>query len=195
MSVVGLEARPASGGRRENARRARFPVRSGQVPGAQQELADDLTAGKPEGLLEEGDPLRLGPLSRCAFAPLRRCAHEVMGIEPSRERTVALPQGKQRPGVGDRGLHLEPIADDAGVSHQPRHVTRAEPRHNLGVETAVRRAERIPFLQNGEPGQPRLIDLQNQPLEQLGVPEKAYSGIMIGSVPGVAGGDIAVGSH
>jgi hypothetical protein len=154
-----------------------------QPAGAHQELAHDLAAGEAEGLLEELHPLVLG--------------QRVVRREPAVEAAVALAQPEQGARVVHRRLHLEPVADDAGVGQQPLHVTRAEPRHHHRVEAAVRRLERRPLLEDGEPGEPRLVDLQDEPLEQLrvGGEREAVLAVVIRTMPLVAGGDVAVGGH
>jgi hypothetical protein len=41
--------------------------------------------------------------------------------------------------------------------------------HNLGVETTIGPPERLSLLEDGEPGETGLVDLQYQPLEELGI--------------------------
>jgi hypothetical protein len=77
------------------------------------------------------------------------------------------------------------------------HLPRAKSRHLLRIEASIGRAERRPLLEDGEPGQPGLIDLEDQPLEQFGiaVEREAVLGVMIGTVPLVAGGGVAVSAQ
>src|SRR5215213_1111509 len=74
-------------------------------------------------------------------------------------------------------------------------VTLAIARDHLGIEPAVRPSKRIALLEDGEPGEPGLVDLEHQPLEQRRVVAErdAVFVVMIGPVPEVAGSDIAVG--
>ena len=178
-------------------------VSAGEIPGAQEEFADDFPAGKPERFPEERDPLLFGG-RRCALAPLRlwafvarlrRCAMRL--IQPFRKRSMALAKRKHRLRVRDRRLDLEPVPDDAGVGHQPFHVARAEARHDLGVESVIRFPECGALLQDGEPGEPGLVDLQDQPLEQLRVSgeREAVFGVVIRAVPLVAPRRLAVAAQ
>ena len=80
----------------------------------------------------------------------------------SRSATVAR-------GVGDRGVDLEPVADDAGVGHQPRPVGVVERRDGVGVEAGEGGPEVLALGQDRAPRQPGLERLERQPLE-VGAP-------------------------
>ena len=123
-------------------------MRTRQVADAEQERGRDLAPGEHERLLEELHPLV--------------AAARVMGVEPLRER-ADLPQPLR---ILDGGLDLQPVADDAGVRHQLRLARFGESRDALDVEASERLAERVALLQDGEPRQARLVDLQDEPLEQ-----------------------------
>ena len=56
-------------------------------------------------------------------------------------------------GVGERRLHLEPVAHDAGVGHEAVAVGVAERRDRGDVEVRERRPERRPLAQDRQPGQ------------------------------------------
>jgi hypothetical protein len=172
-------------------------VRAGEISGAQQKLSHDLAPGEPESSFEEVYPLFLGPHSLCAFASLRLSVHRQVPIQPRRKRAMRCRQREHRLRIGDRRLDLEPVPDDPGVGHEASNVPCAEPRHRRGIESPVRGPEGLPFLQDGEPGEAGLVDLQDQPLEQLGVaPQReAVFAVVIGAVPLVAGRDITVGGH
>ena len=80
---------------------------------------------------------------------------------------------------------LEAVADNAFIVHQPRHVPLTEGRHRLWLETLEGSSEGRTLLQNREPGQPRLVDLQDHPLEERGIlfvghGEALYEGMIIG---------------
>src|SRR5262245_55695399 len=60
------------------------------------------------------------------------------------------------PRVLDRRLDLEPVADDAGVFHQPVDLARAIARHALGVKTVERPSVVLALGEDGRPGQPGL---------------------------------------
>ena len=118
-----------------------------------------------------------------------------MGVEPFGERSVRLAQAQHHAGVVDRRLDLEPVPDDAGIGHQPRLVAPGEAGDDLGIEPAVRLPEAVALLEDGEPRQPRLVDLQDEALEELGLlpAREAVLAVVVGAVEGVAGGVRAVG--
>ena len=89
-----------------------------------------------------------------------------MGIEPVGEGAVLLADRLDPLGILDRGLDLEPVADDPGIGEQASPLPRAVARDLGDLEVVVGAAERLALLQDGEPGQARLVDLQHQPLEQ-----------------------------
>ncbi len=164
--------------------RAALRVRPGQIPDAHQELAHDLAAGEAEGALEELHPLLL--------------RSRMVGGEPAGERPVALPQLEDARRVGDGRVDLEPVAHDARIGQQPPPVARAVGRDHVGIEPVVGPAERFALLEDGEPGEAGLVDLQHQPLEQrrVVVERKAVLVIVVGPVPLVARRDVAVrGAH
>ena len=118
-------------------------------------------------------------------------------VEPGGERAVRRPELEDRRGVGDGGVHLEPVADDARVGQESPPVAGAVCGHDLWIEAAVGLAERVALLEDREPGEAGLVDLQHQSLEQLGVAREreAVLLVVIGPVPFVAGGDVAVGDR
>ena len=149
-------------------------MRTGEVAGAEEEFADDFPAGKAEGLLEELDPFRF--------------RERMMRIEPGGKAAVRRPQRQHLPGVVDGGLALEAVADDAGVGPETLRVARAVARHRFDVEAAVGLPEGLALLEDGEPAQSRLVDFQDQPLEErrLVGERHAVFGVVIGAMPFVA---------
>src|SRR5215210_7535786 len=97
--------------------------------------------------------------------------------------------------IADGGIHFQPVADDSGVREKPGTVGVAIGRDNIRIETAVCPPERLSLLEDREPGESGLIDLQHQPLEQLGIAFewKAILAIMIGSMPFMSCCGITVG--
>src|SRR6266851_6196351 len=91
------------------------------------------------------------------------------------------------PGVGNEGLHLEAISDDAGILHQAPAFGGAVADHFLGVETVERFAVSLALAQYGKPAQARLSAFQTQHLEERTVVMQRHPplGIVIGEVPGV----------
>ena len=153
---------------------------AGQVPDAREKLVHDLTAGKTERLLEELHPFLLRA--------------RMMGGEPAGERAMALPELQDPLRIRDGGIHLQPIADNARITEQPSSVPGAIGRHHRGVDAAIRPPERLPLLENGEPGEAGLVDLQHQPLEQRRVvlQWEAVLLVVVRSMPLVAGRDVTV---
>ena len=112
-----------------------------------------------------------------------------MGIEPLGERPVRLAEREDHLRIVHRRLDLEPVPDDPGIGHEAGFVAGTETSHDLRVEVAVRRAESFPLLKDREPGEPRLVDLQDQSLEELGIlpAGEAILPVVVGTVEGVAG--------
>lgn len=156
---------------------------AGQVADAHEELAHDLTAGEPEVLLEQLHPFLF--------------RQRMMDLEPGVKAAVGLPQLEDPLRVGDSRVHLEPVADDPRVVEQAPPIPGLVTGYNVRIEPVIRLPKRLPFLEDREPGESRLVDLQNQPLKQIGVAREGEAVLVgvIGTVPFVGGGEIAVGGH
>ena len=154
-----------------------------QIAEAQEKLTDDLPTGEPEGLLEELDPVRL--------------LERVVRVEPAGEGAMGLADLLQTPGVLDGRLDLQPVADDARIGEQPALLLRAIGRHLVDVEAVEGDLKGLPLLQDGEPGEAGLIDLEDEALEEHIViaRRKAVLALVVGSMEGMAGGDVAIGRH
>jgi hypothetical protein len=76
---------------------------------------------------------------------------------------------KERPGIGNRGLELEPIAHHARVAHERPQFARAEAGDLRGVESREPAAVVLALLQYRVPGKARLRAFQDQELEQPAV--------------------------
>ncbi len=112
-------------------------MRAGQVAGANQELAGNLTAGEHERLFEQLDPLRL--VARMVF------------VEPSRERAMTGADLLNTCGVGDCGVDLQAIADDAFIGEQALALAIAVGGDAINVEVVKGGAEMIALAQNRQP--------------------------------------------
>jgi len=150
-------------------------MRSGQITDAHQKLVDDLPAGEAEGLPKEPRPV----LGRT----------RMMSFEPAGERPVQLSQRLDASCVLCRRLDFEPVADDPRIGEQPVDIGRPESGDTVDVEIRKGRAKRRPFLEDCQPGQSRLVDLENEPLEQhaLLAGREAVLAIMIEAVHRMAG--------
>src|SRR5689334_1429377 len=120
-----------------------------------------------------------------------------MSPEPDGKRSMSALQLENRFRIEDCGLYLQPIPDDSWITQQSTSVSSAVGGDGLRNEVSKRPLESLALLQDGQPGKPRLIDLQHQTLEEGSVIDegKAIFPVVIGTVPLVSGGDIAVGSH
>ena len=68
-------------------------------------------------------------------------------------------------GVPDRGLDLEPVADDRGILHQPLDPAPVEARDLVDIEACERLAVTVALVKDRGPGEPRLRTLEDQELE------------------------------
>src|ERR1700722_5954793 len=87
-------------------------------------------------------------------------------LQPLRERAVTRTELLDTRSVGDRSLHLEAVANDAGAREQTRSIFRPIRHKGINFEMVEGCAEVIALAQNRQPRQAGLIDLQSQPLEQ-----------------------------
>lgn len=81
--------------------------------------------------------------------------------------------------VDDGGIDLQTVADDARILEQARAVFGGIFCDLRNFESAVGFAEVIRFFQDRDPRQPRLVDLEDQPLEEFVV---AFQGESILSI-------------
>lgn len=77
-------------------------VGAGKIPRTHQKLIDDLAAGKPEGFLEQLNPLFLGL--------------GMVRIEPVFEGAMFGLQLQDRFRIFNGGVHLEAVSDDARIA-------------------------------------------------------------------------------
>lgn len=105
--------------------------------------------------LDRADPYRLPPRLPSDKPPKVRV------------KTAKFPLRRQeRLGVDDRRSHLEPIADNPRIRHQPCDHRRRVPRHLRRVKSIERPPIALPLLEDRLPTEPRLRPFEDQELEQ-----------------------------
>jgi hypothetical protein len=116
-------------------------------------------------------------------------------VEPAGEGAVRLPQLDDPPRVLDHGVDLQPVSDDPGVGEKATALPRAIGRDGLGREAVEGASEGLLLLQDREPGEAGLVDLEREPLEKPVVPadREAVFAVVVGTVEGMPGSDLAVG--
>jgi hypothetical protein len=115
-------------------------------------------------------------------------------VEPGGEGAVRVAQREHAARVLDRGLDLQPVADDAGVTQEPRALAPAIGRDAHGIEAVVGHGEALSLLEDRQPRQARLIDLQHEAAEEGGVvaEREAVLAVVVRAMKGMAGRDPAV---
>src|SRR5215210_1895611 len=170
---------------RENTRvhRAIRGVRAREIPDAHQKLIDDLATGESKRALEQLDPLVLAP--------------GMMRVEPAGKGATGVPQLQNRPRVGDGGIDLQSVSDDAAVIQEAGTVGVTVRGDDLGYEAMIGPLKRFPLLEDSEPGEAGLIDLEHQTLEKRGVvlEREAILPLVIGTMPWIVGGKGTVAGH
>jgi hypothetical protein len=81
--------------------------------------------------------------------------------------------------VGDRGLDLRAVADDAGVEHEVLDILLGELRHSINVEVTERGSEGLPPAQDRDPGQTGLEPLEAHFLEEGPISPKLDSPFLV----------------
>lgn len=127
--------------------RALWIMRPFEVAGAEQELVGDLSAGEAEGLFEQFHPFLFG--------------FGVVVVQPFFEGAELVLEFQHLLGVVDRRIHLEAVADDAGVAEQPLAVFFREGGDFGDLEIGVGLPEMLLFVEDGRPRQARLVDLED----------------------------------
>ena len=87
-------------------------------------------------------------------------------VRPIAEADVLALDGQDGAGVLNRGLDLQPVADDTGVVSQRLHLGRPRVGHGAYAPVVERRSESVSLVQNHALGQPGLEYLQAHYLEQ-----------------------------
>jgi hypothetical protein len=97
-----------------------------------------------------------------SFMPRRLFCTTRPSLKPHRE----VGDGEIGLGVADAGLDLQPVADDAGIGHQPLAFGRRVARHHLRIEAIEGPPEIVALAQDGDPRQASLKAIEQQLLEQ-----------------------------
>ncbi len=155
-------------------------VRAWQVTRGHEELVDDLATREDESLSEE-----LGPLLFC---------EGMMRVQPASEGTEFLLQLQNRPRVDDGRIDLQLVADNARVRQQTGAVLLRILRDLFNVKAMIGFMKMIGLLEDRDPRQTSLVDLEHKPLEEQVVifERKSILGIVISRVEGIFGVGVAV---
>ena len=99
------------------------------------------------------------------------------------------------PGIVDDRRDFQPVAHDAGIGKQTRDIRIAETSYPIDFVTSKGGAKGGSLLQHRQPGQSRLVDLEDQPLEQhrLVLGRETVFGLVVRAVPGMSRREVAVG--
>src|SRR3990172_9135586 len=121
----------------------------------------------------------------------------MLRVQPGREAPVTLPKSDDAAGVLDDGVDLEAVPHDAGVSQQPRALALSVGGYSIHIEAVEGGPEVVALLENCQPREPGLMDLQCKALEEGIVPPqgKAVFAVVIGTVNGMISGDRAIASE
>ena len=133
------------------------------------------------------------------LCPLVFC-ERMMRIQPAFEGTKLLLQCENFLRIDDGSIDLESVADNACIRHQAGAVFVAVLRDRLQAEAVVGLLEIIGLLENGDPRQARLVDFEDETLEEQVVirQRKSVLGIVVYLVEGifrVGVAVVAVGGH
>ena len=117
-----------------------------------------------------------------------------MRIQPTLERTEFFLQFLNPLGVLNRRVHFQAVADDSRVRKEASAILLAKFCHFRNVESAIGFTEVICPLQNQNPRQPRLIDLENQSFEEqvVVIERESVLGIVVNPVIRIFGMGITV---
>ncbi len=150
-------------------------MRAGQITGGHEKFVDDLSACEDKGLFEKFCPFFFG--------------ERVMRIEPAFEGTKLFFQFEDLLGVDDRGVDLEPVANNAGICQQAGAILLGIGSNFFDLEFIVRFAEVVCLLEDGDPRKPSLIDLKDEPLKELVVvfQREPVLGVVIVLIEGIFG--------
>ncbi|MBV6402804.1 MAG: hypothetical protein CNIPEHKO_03118 [Anaerolineales bacterium] len=104
-----------------------------------------------------------------------------MRVEPVFERAEFFLQFANPLCVLDRRVHFQAVADDPRVGEEAGAVFLAKLRHLCNVKSTIGFAEVLRPLQNQNPRKPRLIDLEDQSLEEqvVVIERESVLGVMV----------------
>src|SRR5690606_40864403 len=111
-------------------------------------------------------------------------AQRVMRAEPERKTTELVADPLQTTCILDCSVYFQTVADDARVREQTCAIPLAVGSDDVDVEAVVSLVESLSLVEDRQPGEPGLIDLQHESLEQLGVrlELQSISVVVIGTV-------------
>ncbi len=155
-------------------------MRSRQVSRGQEKFIDDLSARKDKCF----------PEKLCPFFFRKR----MIAVEPVTERTRFFLQLKNLLSVDNGGVDLEPVANDASVIEQAVHILLTILRYSGNIEIIICLAEVIRLFQDGDPGKPGLVDLEDEAFEKQVIVRQweTVLGVMICSIENIFRVGIAV---
>lgn len=110
-----------------------------------------------------------------------------MHVQPAFEGAMLGSQIQDPLGVDDGCVDLESVADDACIGQQAGAIRFGVIRHGFEVKVVISAAEAIRFFENGDPRQPRLVNLKDKTLEEqvVVVERESVLGVVIGLVEGI----------
>ncbi len=155
-------------------------VRAFEIARGQEELVHDLAARENKCIPKQLHPLVFGT--------------RMMRVEPVFERAEILLQFEDPPRVDNGRVDLEPVSDDARVGEEAGAVFVPESGDFYDVEPAIGFAKSLRLFENKNPRESRLIDFEDQPLEEQMIlrERKAVLRIVVSSIVNIFGMGIAI---
>ncbi len=150
-----------------------------QVEGGTAYVAMEYVPGVLRGEMQPGTPISPGKAVELAIQVCGAMSHshqhgvvhrdikpQNILVKPIAEAAVLALEGQDSAGVLNRGLDLQPVADDTGVVSRRLHLGRPKAGHGAYAPVVERRSESVSLVQNHAPGQPGLEHLQAHYLKQ-----------------------------
>ena len=115
-------------------------------------------------------------------------------LQPCGERAVFAREQDDAAGVLDHGVDLGAIANDVGVGEKTPPLPPAVTGDGSRIETFKGPPESLSLLQDRQPRQTRLVDLEGEPLEERTVvgDGKTVFAFVVVRVPGIGAGGGAI---
>lgn len=161
-------------------------MRAGQITGGHQKLVHDLASGEDKGPFEQLDPLLFGEIT--------------IFIQPGFEGTIFFLYLPDFLRINNRCVHFQAVTNDTRVAKQARNILFTILCDFLNIEPMIGFVEILSLPQDRDPGKSRLVDLEDETLEQqiVFLKRKAILRIVIGLIVcifGVGATVITVGCH